>query len=325
MIVTFSHPMGREATTSGRRRARVHPRLTALFSAGLILLLGSVGPMPVQSAPFGAVLDTWLGASGIPSEVVRALQARRQTDPAAQHWIVVRDGQVYSLAALSVDPVRQGVIKQAQRGLAEMRARQGLLLYAAGEHLERQGFANREAIAKALSALDNQANGRLLPGLQSRAGVLDGGVVALAWIPEDRIIASRERPPSSMQFLPAYCDAIYPTAQALYLEKRFADALSLYKEMHERQCAQPLAFFLDAAECFLALDKPLDAQRMADHLLSSFTSSLDSGQAERAGDVLDRAGDEDGARHAYELAFDLINGTGSGDWLQPRTATQPPR
>ncbi len=325
MIAIFSVPIRGESITSFRRRALVRPRLTALFSAGLMLLTGAAGPMPVQSATFDAEFDTWLSSSGIPHEVVRAFQTRRQTDPGAESWIVVRDGQVYSLAALSVDPARQGSIKQARRGLAELRARQGLLLYAAGEHFERQGFANREAIAKALSALDNQANGRLLPGLQSRAALLDQGVVALAWIPEDRIIASRERPPSSARFLPVYCDAIYPTAQALYLEKRFTDALGLYKEMHDRRCAQPLAFFLDTAECFIALDKPLDAQRMVNHLLSNFTSSLDAGQAERAGDVFFQAGNEDGARQAYELAFDLISGAGSGDWPQPSTETQRPR
>lgn len=76
--------------------------------------------------------------------------------------------------------------------------------------------------------------------------------------------------------------------------------------MNRLQCRQPTAYFLDAAECFLALHQPQDARRMANYLLTEYAPSLNSSEAERAGDVLFKAGDEDSARKAYELALSKL-------------------
>jgi predicted negative regulator of RcsB-dependent stress response len=76
--------------------------------------------------------------------------------------------------------------------------------------------------------------------------------------------------------------------------------------MHTLRCHQPTAYFLDAAECFLALQQPEDARRMAIYLLTEYAASLDSTEAERAGDVLFNAKDEDRARKAYELALSKL-------------------
>lgn len=67
-----------------------------------------------------------------------------------------------------------------------------------------------------------------------------------------------------------------------------------------------MAYFLDAAECFLALQQPEDARRMANYLLTEYAASLGSGEAERTGDVLFKTGDEDNARKAYELALSKL-------------------
>jgi tetratricopeptide (TPR) repeat protein len=187
-----------------------------------------------------------------------------------------------------------------------MRARNLLLLYAAGEHYQQQGFGNREAIAKALVTLETTTQGRLLPGLQSRAAVLDQAAVALVWTEENRIASYRQQPPPLAQFRPAYCQALYPTAKALFQENQHRQALAIYQEMHRLQCRQPMAYFLDAAECFLALQQPEDARRMANYLLTEYATALGSGEAERAGDVLFKAGDEENARKAYELALSKL-------------------
>jgi predicted negative regulator of RcsB-dependent stress response len=67
-----------------------------------------------------------------------------------------------------------------------------------------------------------------------------------------------------------------------------------------------MACFLDAAECFLALQQPEDARRMANYLLTEYVSSLYSSEAERTGDVLFDAGDEENARKAYERALSKL-------------------
>jgi hypothetical protein len=187
-----------------------------------------------------------------------------------------------------------------------MRSRHLLLLYAAGEHYQQQGFRDHEAIAKALTVIDATAQGRLLPGLHTLAATLDAGAVALVWTAEDRMTRYRQQPPPLDQFRPAYCQALYPTAQALYLEGRHRQALALYQDMHTLRCHQPTAYFLDAAECFLALQQPADARRMAGYLLTEHAANLDSREAERTGDILFNAGDEDHARQAYELALSRL-------------------
>ncbi len=273
------------------------------------LLAGSLFCLAAaSSAAAPGSLGAWIQDAGLPPEVGGAFIARMDTDPGAGIWVVARDGLVYSLAYLALARDKPAQIRQAKGSIVEMRSRQGLLFYAAGESFERQGFTQREAIARALATLESRTDGRLLAGLQSRTGLLDEGVVALSWIPEERILAYRQQPLPADLFLPAYCEAIYPAALALQQQGRHAEALALYKEMHARQCRQPLAYFLDAADAFLALQQPSDARRMTAYLLAEFGPTLDSAQSERAGDILFKAGDEDKARQAYQQALDLITG-----------------
>lgn len=273
----------------------------------LILVLAwlSIAVGQVSAAPADP-LDTWLQELRLPAPVVRALQARRTVDPSARQWLVQEGQAAYVLVEQTVAPDTDARIRQASRGVAEMRARYGLLLYAAGEDYERQGFTNREAIAKALARLDGSTEGRLLEGVQSRSATFETGVAALVWTQTDRIIAYRQGPPPLDRFLPAYCEALYPTARALFQEDRHRQALALYQEMHARQCRQPVAYFLDAADCFIALAQPTDAQRMISYVLNDQTSSLSSRDAERAGDLLFQTGDETGAGRAYQRALDLM-------------------
>jgi hypothetical protein len=228
------------------------------------------------------------------------------TNPQAREWLVAQDGHVYALTYQSFAPTNHAQIRQALRSAAEMKARQLLLLYAAGEHYQQQGFNSREAIAKALMAVDAATQGRLLPGLQSRATTLNEGAVALVWTEEQRITTYRQQPPPLDQFRPAYCQVLYPTAQALFQERQYRQALAIYQDMHRLQCHQPTAYFLDAAECFLALQQPEDARRMTNYLLADYADALDSDETERAGDVLFNAGDEDNARKAYERALSKL-------------------
>jgi hypothetical protein len=235
--------------------------------------------------------------------VQNAFRARFATDPQAREWLVTEDRQVYAIVYQQFSPTTHAKIQQAIRSTAEMKARHLLMLYATGEHYQQQGFGNREAIAKALIALETTTQGQLLPGLQSQAMVLDQGAVALVWIEENRIASYRQQPPPLTQFRPAYCQALYPTAKVLFQENRYQQALVIYQEMHRLQCRQPTAYFLDAAECFLALHQLEDAKRMANYLFSEYAPTLSSSEAERAGDVLFKTGDEENAGKAYKAAL----------------------
>ena len=288
-----------------RRPSKHVPR--SVGAAVLLWLLDVAGFSPAAySGVPAAPLTAWLSESRLPPAVQNAFHARFTADLDAGEWLVAQEQQVYALAYKPLSPATPAPIQQALRGQVEQQARQLLFLYAAGEHYQQQGFGNREAIAKALATLETTTQGRLLPGLQSRAAILDPGLVALVWIEENRIASYRQQPPPVEQFRPAYCQALYPTAKALFQEGRHRQALTLYQEMNRLQCRQPTAYFLDAAECFRALRQLQDARRMANYLLTEYAPSLSSGETERAGDVLLDAGDEENARKAYELALSKL-------------------
>jgi hypothetical protein len=286
------------------QRRKSNRGLFPVCAAALLWLLGMAGFLPVAHSGIPTPqLNAWLSETRLPPAVQNAFRVRLAADSQADEWLVAQDEQVYALAYQPLSPATPSQIQQARRSQVEMQARNLLLLYAAGEYYQRQGFGNREAIAKALSTLETTIQGRLLPGLQSRVAMLDTGIVALVWIEENRIASYRQQPPTLEQFRPAYCQALYPTAKALFQEEKHRQALAIYQDMHALHCHQPTAYFLDAAECFLAIQQPEDARRMANYLLAEYTPSLNSSEVERAGDVLFKAGDEDKARKAYEAAL----------------------
>lgn len=300
--------MTRTCSLKSPQRHSSNQGLFLVCAATLLWLLGVAGfpPAAHSSGVPAPQINAWLNESRLPPAVQNAFLARLAADPQAREWLVTQDGQVYALAYQSLSPTTHPQIRQAIRGTVEMKARHLLMLYATGEHYQRQGFSSREAIAKALTAVDATTQGRLLPGLQSRAAVLDQAAVALVWTEDNRIASYRQQPPPIEQFRPAYCQALYPTAKALFQEHKYGQALAIYQDMHVLHCHQPTAYFLDAAECFLALQQPEDARRMANYLLTEYAPSLSSSEAERAGDVLFKAGDEDNARKAYELALSKL-------------------
>lgn len=251
-------------------------------------------------------LTGWLNQIGLPPHVITAFNARRQVDPQAPHWLVEAPPSVYLLVARTLQPGRSAQLRQAYLRPVEMRARHGLLLYAAGSTYEDQGFSQREAIAQALASLKPSLQGRLLHGLQTRSHVSETEVASLVWTYSDRIVAYRQDLPALNHFLPAYCQALYPTALALYQEGRYQAALTLYLEMHGLQCRSPIAYFLDAAECFIAINQPHDAQRMANYLLNDRQEALDSLKIQRIGDIFLESGDPSTATYLYEQALNKL-------------------
>lgn len=253
-------------------------------------------------------LIAWLNSSHIPTTIITALQNRIANDYHAHEWLVEQNQQVYALVYQEIPARTLAQIQQMQRNQVEGLARNLLLLYAAGEYYQQRGFTSREAIAKALSNLETVTQGKIFPGLQSQSTVLDNHyVAALVWIDTKRIISYRQNPPTIEIFLPAYCQALYPTAQALFQDRRYKDALFIYKDMYKLSCRQPNNYFLDAAECFLAITQPEDAKRMASYLLNEQSALLTSNEAERAGDILFKVGDEIKAQQAYALALSKLH------------------
>ena len=262
----------------------------------------------LAAASTAELAKEWLGGLSLPAQVRTALSIRLDVDQSEDVWLVEQNGMVYSLGVEPIMKELPGMAKTSKLKIAEMRSRHRLIYYAAGDFFIRQGFANREAITKALATVDSETEGQLLPGIQSKAEILENAALALSWIAEDKIKGNLLAFKDVSGFLHAYCRAIYPTALALHREGRHHEALVLYKEMYARQCSQPLNYFLDAAESFSALKQLADAQRMAAFVLKEYGSQFDSQQLERAGDILFNATDEAGAQAAYEKAIEMLIG-----------------
>lgn len=252
-------------------------------------------------------LKAWLLASRIPSPAQEALLLRYHLDPSANQLITELDSVVYSLAHIPLSPKLPSAIRVAKTDLAQKKARQGLLQYAAGASYAKIGYTQREAVAKALMHLDNEVGGRLLPGIQSRATALRDIAVALVWTDAQAVSVFRQKPPSHEQFLTAYCEALYPTAQAIFLQREYDEALKIYRSMHDLDCPRPLPYYLDAAECFLHQGQLKDAARMSTYLLDQPRNILTAALVERAGDILSTAGKQKEAETAYNLAFELLS------------------
>ncbi len=255
-----------------------------------------------------ASIEKWIKELSIPEDARKSLLIRLQTDSHSNNWMLAHQGFYYSLSVERLPNQTSGTNSLAKLKTAEKKSRQGLIYLSVGKTLEEKGFNNREAIAKALSVIDNKTSGSLLSGMQSKSEILENHAVALFWIPENTINAKIHDKFNLTEFLLAYCQAIYPVAAAFRKEGNYENALLLFREMHSLKCEEPLNYFFDAADSFLKIHQFGDAQRMVFFVLEHYDSHLKTDQLERAGDLLFELGEEKKAQELYQRAFEKVIG-----------------
>jgi tetratricopeptide (TPR) repeat protein len=103
----------------------------------------------------------------------------------------------------------------------------------------------------------------------------------------------------------AYCAALYPRARDFFEQRRYEEALPVYRELHDLRWARPAAY-LDAAECFLFTGDKENAARLAKETATELGEAMDYDLLRRAGDILLESGEETSAEIFYRRAIEKL-------------------
>ena len=262
-------------------------------------------------APFPDIegIEEFIMSAPVPDTVRLRLVSRLGEGRDVKAVLLEESGIVYSMAwndtASDGDPAVRRRLEKAALGTADLRAKRNLLLFAAGDRYPREQYSNREAVANALLQLmvDRNESGVLLPGLQTRGGILQGAAVVLAFISEGALRIGDAVLPGGKLFNDAYCSELYPTARSFLDSRDYERALMVLQEMHRLGWAPPDAS-LDAVECFLRLGRKKDGERLLRALSERYVMTLSSVQLERMADFFVECGDASRAGTFYRLALE---------------------
>jgi hypothetical protein len=229
--------------------------------------------------------------------------------PNQNEWVMSGDGNVYSMVLRPVQQdSRENVrvkLEEAARNAAALRVRY-LLYLRASPPARRSAYKNEEALASALAAWDEQSETKLV--LRSSATNSSGRWAFSIAVAPDGAFGDLSRRVEAMEARAldlAYCGIIYPKARAMYGEKRYADALVFYRELHKLKWARPDSY-LEAADCFVKTGLAEDAKKLVAETVNELGGEMDSKSMEFAGDLLFELGDEAGAIGAYRASAEKM-------------------
>jgi serine/threonine protein kinase len=130
-------------------------------------------------------------------------------------------------------------------------------------------------------------------------------LVTLVHGPEQAIVATMSTPATLSAVQDAYRDATHQQSRALMNEKRWDDALLLWRHLHDRKLVTP-ELYLDAARCFHALGQDNDAARLISESLDHYAKEARWALLEAAGDLASELQTPEAtaiAERAYTLAL----------------------
>ena len=250
------------------------------------------------------------------TDIVKAIQSQAsqtepsQTEPSRMEWVLSGGGEVYSLVLVPVQKDRradiQTKLEEVARIKAGLRAHYLLYLRAWSRSGRKTRYANEEIVAETLAGWDKGRGVRLKPGL-SVGAVSKNWAFALLKIPEEPLntlgTQIDEMPEDALDT--DYCAALYPKARELFNQRRYEQALIVYRELHSLRWARPVAY-LDAAECFLRTGDPKSAVRLVQESATELEDLMDSALLERAGDIAFESGEEASAERLYSQASEKL-------------------
>ncbi len=158
----------------------------------------------------------------------------------------------------------------------------------------------RKALTRSAPRLNVLGSVKMLTHLAARKGEFS---VALVYASESDIIGSLLEKHRLSIVKAAYRDTMHVQARRLMEGKQWQDALGLWRHLHERKLVSP-PLYLDAARCFLALDRQDEAIEIVDEAISTFEEGESWAFFEQAGEIaLDLNPDK--AQAVAERAFSL--------------------
>jgi tetratricopeptide (TPR) repeat protein len=194
----------------------------------------------------------------------------------------------------------RAALERARMIAAAIRARANLLLFVASGRLDRKIYSDGEALGGAFISFFTSKG---VSGVQSASDVSDGWVMSLAWMERGTADAYRAFSPVSADINDGYCAALYAGAKRDFDAGRYADALPVFKKIHDLKWADTGAY-LDAAECFLRSGEPGESKKLLAELVETLGDDMSSDELARAGDLFRESGDKKSAEKAYVLALE---------------------
>ena len=185
------------------------------------------------------------------------------------------------------------------------RATLRLALYLDNGKLNRERFSNENA---ANYALLMSYSGKIKGGLQSFSKAIDNRAVSLVWVRRDNVKDSNSAQ-SETQLTEDYCKYLYKTANDLFNEKKFDEALKTFHQIHYMAWAN-IDAYLGTSLCFLKMNQKDDAIKLTSELVKVFSRDMKPDEMANAGKILFNAGEKDKGFNVLELAYGLLKSQG---------------
>lgn len=237
----------------------------------------------------------WLRSLKLPEKVTNVLgDGLRKASPRnSQGWVVPDAKAVYVLGAVPVprddEPELQVSLEAEALNRSTLKAITLMARHMTQGRLDQRKFADEDATDYALSGYYQV---ELKGGVQSRSGVFGERALTLLWIDnavKDRVLA--ESLPEK-RLMASYCERLYRRGSELMESGDYHGALEIFHKIHYLDWANVEAY-LDAAECFLKVEKGEDAALLVQELLKTLDPKMTVAETARAARLLFRSGRKD--------------------------------
>jgi hypothetical protein len=273
-----------------KRRAPLIPVITAS-----LLLAAAV---PVCAAPPAGAAGKFLAELDAPEAARHAiLEKLAEVSPGSAKYTVTAEsgGAVYGFSAERAPEDKDDDVRLELEGAAQaanaMGARRALLVYLNRKEMDRERYRYGDALGHALSS--HYAG---VAGIQSASGVTEGWVISLAWLGGAGVPRAK---PGDIE--DGYCAFLYKEAAGLLDAGRYADALPIFKHIHDHRWGN-IGAYLGASECFLKNGEPGECKKLLSELVATLGEKMTPDDFARAGRLFRESGDRASALNAFKTA-----------------------
>lgn len=239
----------------------------------------------------------------IATESKKAIIEAISDDASAHEWIIINGNVLHSVYALRVPeaqnkkPVVVKTIERDTMKLAVLRAETNIALYLDKGRLNREVYTDKEAADFALRTFYSAK----LQGVQSSTSLVENIAVGLVSASLNNIASLEEALPENI-ITENYCSYLYNKAQNSFNKGDYNKALETFRQIHFLAWANVNAY-LGASLCFLKMDKPDDAGKLASELFTALSGDMTPDQKASTAKLLFHSNRKDEAFSVLMDAF----------------------
>jgi tetratricopeptide (TPR) repeat protein len=256
----------------------------------------------VSAASFLDAAKIFLTNIGIPSSAHNSLFKDISVNGEKDSYITEVESAFYSFAGrkrlVDKDKDIQHEIETATADFLILRARRDLVLHLMKEKVNRKHYPNDDALDNAVYSLYERSG---IAGIQSSTEVVEDWVFALAWLEKTTAKAVQKLPLETSELSNDYCAFLYERAKTFFNEKKYSDALSIFKHIHDYQWAN-VGLYLNAAESFFKTGEVEESLKLLKELQNTLNDKMSSEDWERVGRLFRVNGDKKAALDSFKEA-----------------------